>query len=104
MTTYHRLVKGATKIKMAPPKTKYTDPILLGTTNERDFGEIVNALEERINDSAWTVVFKSLAVAHLMIRDGDKDIALKYFSRNLDFSSYVAWRVRTLQDLVMYKR
>lgn len=85
MTTYHRLVKGATKIKMAPPKTKYTDPILLGTTNERDFGEIVNALEERINDSAWTVVFKSLAVAHLMIRDGDKDIALKYFSRNLDF-------------------
>lgn len=85
MTTYYKLVKGATKVKMAPPKQKYIDPILLGTSNPRDFEEIVRALGERIDDSAWTVVFKSLAVAHLMIRDGDKDVALEYFARSPEF-------------------
>lgn len=85
MTTYYKLVKGATKIKMAPPKQKYIDPILLGTADDRDFKEIVSALSERINDSAWTIVFKSLAVAHVMVRDGNGDIALKYFSQNEDF-------------------
>lgn len=68
MTTYFKLVKGATKIKSAPPKQKYLDPILLGTSNEEDFYEIVKGLDSRINDTAWTIVYKSLLVVHLMIR------------------------------------
>lgn len=80
MTTYVKLVKGATKIKMAPPKSKYVDPILLGTTQPGDFQEIMDALQHRINDSAWTVVYKALIVLHLLIRDGEKQVALNYLS------------------------
>ncbi|CAB4254881.1 similar to Saccharomyces cerevisiae YHR161C YAP1801 Protein involved in clathrin cage assembly [Maudiozyma barnettii] len=85
MTTYMKLVKGATKIKMAPPKQKYIDPILLGTSQQQDFSEIVRALGPRIRDSAFTVAYKSLIVAHLMMREGDRDVAIRYFSRNSDF-------------------
>ncbi|CCH59404.1 hypothetical protein TBLA_0B05770 [Henningerozyma blattae CBS 6284] len=85
MTTYVKLVKGATKIKMAPPKQKYIDPILMGSTDPRDFHEIIRALYSRISDSAWTVVYKSLIVTHLLIREGEKDITLDYLSNNLDF-------------------
>ncbi|CCK70329.1 uncharacterized protein KNAG_0E00610 [Huiozyma naganishii CBS 8797] len=85
MTTYVKLVKGATKIKMAPPKAKYVDPILLGTAQRDDFREIVGALRTRVGDSAWTVVYKSLLVCHLMFREGDEQIVLEYFADHLDF-------------------
>ena len=85
MTTYFKLVKGATKIKAAAPKQKYLDPILLGTSSEEDFHEIVKALNTRIDDTAWTIVYKTLIVVHLMMREGDKDVALRYYSRNLEF-------------------
>ncbi|SMN20758.1 similar to Saccharomyces cerevisiae YHR161C YAP1801 Protein involved in clathrin cage assembly [Maudiozyma saulgeensis] len=85
MTTYVKLVKGATKIKMAPPKQKYIDPILLGTSQDQDFNEIIRALRPRIRDSAFTVAFKSLIVIHLMIREGDRDVTIRFFSKNLEF-------------------
>lgn len=85
MTTYMKLVKGATKIKMAAPKQKYVDPILLGTADGQDFNEIVRALDSRIADSAFTVVYKTLIVVHLMLREGEKDVVIRYFSRNTDF-------------------
>lgn len=78
MTTYVKLVKGATKIKMAPPKSKYIDPILLGSTTPQDFHEIMDGLLRRVQDSAWTVVFKSLIVFHLLARDGEKNAAFKF--------------------------
>ncbi|CAI4064044.1 Yap1801p SKDI_08G2080 [Saccharomyces kudriavzevii IFO 1802] len=87
MTTYFKLVKGATKIKSAPPKQKYLDPILLATGSEEDFYEIVKALDSRVNDTAWTIVYKTLLVVHLMMREGKKDVALRYYSRNLEFFS-----------------
>lgn len=85
MTTYFKLVKGATKIKMAPPKQKYVEPILLGTSDPGDFREIVKGLDTRISDTAWTIVYKSLIVLHLMIREGDKDVALNYYSDHPSF-------------------
>lgn len=85
MTTYLKLVKGATKIKMAPPKQKYIEPIMLGTADPSEFREIVRALESRISDTAWTVVYKTLIVVHLMIREGDRNVALKYFSTHRSF-------------------
>ncbi|GMM59073.1 Yap1801 protein [Maudiozyma humilis] len=83
MTTYMKLVKGATKVKMAPPKQKYIDPILLGTASPQDFQEIVRALAPRITDPAFTVSFKSLIVMHLMMREGERDVALAYYADNL---------------------
>lgn len=85
MTTYMKLVKGATKIKMAPPKPKYIEPILLGTTDPAEFREIVRALDTRISDTAWTIVYKSLIVVHLMFRDGDRNVAIRYYSDHLSF-------------------
>ena len=32
MTTYEKIVKGATKVKVAAPKPKYIEPILMATS------------------------------------------------------------------------
>lgn len=85
MTTYFKLVKGATKIKMAPPKQKYIEPILLGTADPSEFREIARALDSRISDTAWTIVYKSLVVVHWMMRDGDRNVAIRYYSEHLSF-------------------
>ncbi|AJS05916.1 Yap1802p [Saccharomyces cerevisiae YJM1400] len=81
---YTKLVKGATKIKMAPPKQKYVDPILSGTSSARGLQEITHALDIRLSDTAWTIVYKALIVLHLMIQQGEKDVTLRYYSHNLD--------------------
>lgn len=85
MTTYVKLVKGATKIKMAPPKAKYVDPILLGTADPHEFREIIRALDARVQDTAWTIVYKSLILAHLMIREGEPNVTIEYLSKHLEF-------------------
>ena len=66
MTTYFKLVKGATKIKSAPPKQKYLDPILLGTSNEEDFYEIVKGLDSRINSFDDKGGFQRCCIAVLL--------------------------------------
>lgn len=105
----NKLVKGATKIKMAPPKDKYVGPILQDTSTSRhSMQEAVQLLGQRIAGSnEWTIVFKSLIMLHLMIqyseqseargfdddddyyggnrRKGDGSPILDYMSRNLDF-------------------
>lgn len=81
---YTKLVKGATKIKMAPPKQKYVDPILSGTSSVRGLQEITHALDIRLSDTAWTIVYKALIVLHLMIQQGEKDVTLRHYSHNLD--------------------
>lgn len=40
------------------------------------------ALQHRLRDSTWTVVFKSLITVHLMIREGSPDATLAYLSRH----------------------
>ncbi|KAK9479375.1 ANTH domain-containing protein [Lipomyces japonicus] len=105
---YDKLVKGATKIKMAAPKAKYIEPILAGTADRQDVEDIFRILSVRISDSAWTVcdlliffytlvcmnfnnilrrkkkiVYKSLIVIHIMIREGKRDAALSYLSNHL---------------------
>lgn len=88
MTTYEKIVKGATKVKVAAPKLKYIEPILLATlvhhpTEIENFHTIMRTLHTRLRDSAWSVVYKSLIVIHIMIREGDKDFTLKYIGENM---------------------
>jgi phosphatidylinositol-binding clathrin assembly protein len=45
-------------------------------------GEVFRALQFRLRDSTWTVVFKSLITVHLMIREGSPDTTLSYLSRH----------------------
>lgn len=83
MTTYEKIVKGATKVKVAAPKLKYIEPILLATlvhqyTEVENFNTIMRTLRQRLQDSAWSVVYKSLIVIHIMIREGDRDFTLDY--------------------------
>ena len=86
MTTYEKLVKGATKVKVAAPKPKYIEPILMATSIDHsivsadNFNTIMRTLQQRLRDSSWSVVYKSLIVIHLMIREGDKDVTLRYLA------------------------
>ncbi|KAL0935026.1 ANTH domain-containing protein [Colletotrichum truncatum] len=82
-SSFEKSVKGATKIKAAPPKTKYIEHILVAThAGEAGVGEVFRALQFRLRDSTWTVVFKSLITVHLMIREGSPDVTLAFLSRH----------------------
>ncbi|KAK7996063.1 ANTH domain-containing protein [Apiospora marii] len=70
-SSYEKSVRGATKVKNAPPKTKYIEHILIAThAGEHAVAEVFRALETRIEIPTWTVVFKALITIHLMIREG----------------------------------
>ena len=62
---------------------RYIEHILIAThTGESGVGEIFRALQNRLRDSTWTVVFKSLITVHLMIREGSPDVTLAYLARH----------------------
>ncbi|KAK9365950.1 ANTH domain-containing protein [Lipomyces kononenkoae] len=101
---YDKTVKGATKIKLAAPKAKYIEPILQGTTNSVELDEIFRALSARLRDSAWTIVYKSLIVVHIMIREGKKDATLEYLShhaRMLDCSQMSTGAAARYGDIIV---
>ncbi|KAI4203501.1 MAG: hypothetical protein LQ350_001839 [Teloschistes chrysophthalmus] len=79
--SFEKSVKGGTKIKLAAPKAKYVEHILIAThAGEAGVAEIFRALQNRLRDSTWTIVFKSLIIAHLMIREGEPNVTLKYLA------------------------
>ncbi|CZT09619.1 related to YAP1802-Yeast Adaptor Protein, member of AP180 protein family [Rhynchosporium graminicola] len=83
MSSFEKSVKGATKIKAAPPKSKYIEHILIAThSGEAGVAEVFRALQNRLRDATWTVVFKSLITVHLMIREGSPDVTLGYLARH----------------------
>ncbi|KAH8816517.1 ANTH domain-containing protein [Xylogone sp. PMI_703] len=82
-SSFEKSVKGATKIKAAPPKSKYIEHILIAThSGEAGVAEIFRALQNRLRDSTWTVVLKSLITVHLMIREGSQDATLAYLAKH----------------------
>merc|ERR1711939_1028791 len=42
--------------------------------------EVFRTLQIRLRDSTWTIVFKSLIVVHLMIREGQPEVTLRYIA------------------------
>ncbi|KAF8471706.1 ANTH domain-containing protein [Kalaharituber pfeilii] len=82
-SSFEKSVKGATKVKLAAPKSKYVEHILIAThAGEAGIAEVFRALNNRLKDQTWTIVFKSLIIVHLMIREGEKDVTLKYLRKN----------------------
>ncbi|ERT01735.1 ENTH domain protein [Sporothrix schenckii 1099-18] len=82
-SSFEKSVKGATKVKLAPPKTKYIEHILIAThADEAGVGEVFRALQYRLHDSTWTTVFKSLITVHLMVREGAHDATLSYLAKH----------------------
>jgi hypothetical protein len=49
---------------------------------EAGVAEIFRALTNRLRDSTWTIVFKSMIIVHLMIREGEPEVTLKYLAQN----------------------
>ncbi|KHN94709.1 ENTH domain containing protein [Metarhizium album ARSEF 1941] len=81
--SFEKSVKGATKIKNAPPKTKYIEHILVAThSGDAGVGEVFRSLQHRLRDSTWTVVLKSLLTTHIMIREGSPDVTLSFLARH----------------------
>ncbi|KAF1974357.1 ANTH-domain-containing protein [Bimuria novae-zelandiae CBS 107.79] len=82
-SSFEKSVKGGTKIKLAAPKSKYVEHILVAThAGEAGVGEIFRALTNRLRDSTWTIVYKSLIIVHLMIREGEPEVTLKFLAKN----------------------
>nr|KMM69140.1 hypothetical protein CPAG_05462 [Coccidioides posadasii RMSCC 3488] len=81
-SNFEKSVKGATKPKLAAPKSKYIEHILTATYSDAGVAEILRSLSLRLRDSAWTIVFKALIVIHMMIREGSPGAALKYLSQH----------------------
>ena len=72
-----------TLLQLAAPKSKYIEHILVAThTGEAGVVEVFRALQTRLRDSTWTIVFKALIVVHLMLREGQKDVTLKYLANS----------------------
>ncbi|KAL8645075.1 MAG: hypothetical protein Q9210_006909 [Variospora velana] len=79
--SFEKSVKGGTKIKLAAPKAKYVEHILVAThAGEAGVAEIFRALQNRLRDSTWTIVFKALIIVHLMIREGEPKVTLKFLA------------------------
>jgi hypothetical protein len=79
-SSFEKSVKGGTKVKLAPPKSKYVEHILIATQSESGVAEVFRTLTHRLRDSTWTVTFKSLIIVHLMIKEGSLDVTLNYLS------------------------
>ncbi|KAI4217555.1 MAG: hypothetical protein LQ351_000151 [Letrouitia transgressa] len=76
--SFEKSVKGGTKIKLAAPKSKYVEHILVAThAGEAGVAEVFRTLQHRLRDSTWTIVFKALIIVHLMIREGEPNVTLK---------------------------
>jgi phosphatidylinositol-binding clathrin assembly protein len=66
---------------MAAPKSKYVENILTATrTGEAGVAEVFRTLSLRLRDTTWTIVFKSLIIVHLMIREGDSLVTLRFLA------------------------
>lgn len=80
-SSFEKSVKGGTKVKLAPPKSKYVEHILLATqSGEAGVAEVFRTLQNRLRDATWTVAFKALIIVHLLIKEGVQDVTLRYLA------------------------
>ncbi|TID22732.1 ANTH-domain-containing protein [Venturia nashicola] len=98
-SSFEKSVKGGTKIKLAAPKSKYVEHILVAThAGEQGVAEVFRVLQIRLRDSTWTIVFKSLIIVHFMIREGEPNVTLRYLAsgpeRKLAVSSFTEVQVQ----------
>jgi hypothetical protein len=57
--------------------------ILVAThAGEQGVAEVFRVLQNRLRDSTWTIVFKSLIIVHFMIREGEPLVTLRHLSSN----------------------
>ncbi|OBT54559.1 hypothetical protein VE04_05405 [Pseudogymnoascus sp. 24MN13] len=87
-SSFEKSVKGATKIKVTCPfhplngALSYPHILIATHSGEHGVAEVFRALQNRLRDSTWTVVFKGLITVHLMIREGSPDVTLEFLSNH----------------------
>ncbi|CAG8530063.1 6843_t:CDS:2 [Cetraspora pellucida] len=83
-----KAVRRATKPKRAAPKTKYLKD---ATSDEATLALALRHINHRLKETSWTVVFKSLIVIHVMMRQGSNSRVLNFLAREptiLNVSSF----------------
>ncbi|CAG8659449.1 7373_t:CDS:2, partial [Dentiscutata heterogama] len=86
-----KAVRKATKPKRAAPKAKYLKVLIEATSDESALGSALKHLNHRLKEHSWTVVFKSLIVIHVLMRQGVNARVLNYLVRDptiLNVSSF----------------
>ena len=74
---------------------------ILSATNGGEAGvaEVFRTLTLRVRDSTWTIVFKALIIVHLMIREGQGDLTLRYIAespKRIAISTFTEGKFNTL--------
>ncbi|PLW38118.1 hypothetical protein PCANC_14178 [Puccinia coronata f. sp. avenae] len=78
---WFKIVSGACKAKHAPPKSKYIDALVASTYQaDGSFQDVSRALRSKLRDPNSSVVFKALLVIHTLIRAGNAEEVMKYWS------------------------
>ncbi|OJD36794.1 enth domain protein [Diplodia corticola] len=88
-SSFEKSVKGATKIKASRPLlllARARAPMSREQPNEQPLTAPPPTArspqeQNRLRDSTWTIVFKALIIIHLMIREGEPDVTLKYLAQ-----------------------
>ncbi|TKY86412.1 hypothetical protein EX895_004561 [Sporisorium graminicola] len=84
MSSYDKVIKGATKPKSGGIKPKYIDPIIATTfATDGSLQDVCRALGNRLREPNATVVLKSLVILHTMIRNGEVDNVLSHLSSDI---------------------
>ncbi|KAL9934190.1 hypothetical protein V8E36_006646 [Tilletia maclaganii] len=83
MSNYDKVVKSATKPKIAAPKAKYVDVLVTASfSQDASLNDIIRSLASRLREPNTIVVFKSLVVLHTLIRHGAVDPVLSHLVSN----------------------
>ncbi|KAK0557469.1 hypothetical protein OC846_000457 [Tilletia horrida] len=83
MSNYDKVVKSATKPKIAAPKPKYVDVLITASFSEdASLNEIIRSLANRLREPNTIIVFKSLVVLHTLVRHGAVDPVLSHLVSN----------------------
>ncbi|KAJ1020727.1 hypothetical protein NDA16_004119 [Ustilago loliicola] len=84
MSSYDKVVKGATKPKSGGIKPKYIDPIIATTfATDGSLQDVCRALGNRLREPNATVVLKTLVIIHTMVRNGEVDNVLGHLSSDI---------------------
>lgn len=78
---WFKVVSGACKPKHVPPKSKYIDALVSSTYQaDGSFQDVSKALRSKLRDPNSSVVFKALLVIHTLIRAGNAEEVMSYWS------------------------
>lgn len=60
--------------------------------------QLFNLIEQRLRSDKWIVIFKSLSLIHLLIREGNSERVLKYLSNNYELLRQTAFRGQDFEE------